>query len=732
MQKTEKVVLGLLTLLYLNKITGFIELEFLYIFLNLIVFIIIAVNGYEFYRYPKKANKLNVFFSILCGLAFSLGLFSFTMKIWYFSNYLLVVFGSLNTLLFLILIYLIANSDTDLFKYYKGLLIRSSFILITIVVLFLTPKYLVNIYLNRDVEVYYNQGLSDKYYFESIDCIEKGDFSNGIKNAEKSLSLSKKIYGNNLNEYKTVYESLYSAYVQEINFNYSKGNFEGVLNASIKIEKPIKIWFGNNSKEESEIKNIQAEIYSQKGLYKISDSLFFESLKMLKKHFNFKNYDYLKTLFLLADSYESQMYLNDAVQLYKSVISISENNLLNYKSNNNLDLIVNYKDLISASNARIANILSIKNEIEKSNLYFQNAFKNKSFKNSKQYFKAITDYASHQIKLENFKKAKYILEKTLNLVIKKSGKINYDYLYVLDGINSLNVSLANYKKAEEGCVEAIDILKQITNEKTNFYGSLLNRLANVENYLGNYNDAEKKYKEALKYSDVNSLQYSEILKSLSNLKATFSEYNESLKLAIQARIQAEEYFKNEFDSELKSFYQNEAYSNYLNGELIKSQFLYSKCFSFDTLKIMKNDLSNSITFNGLGLISYSQNNFNVSNTYYTKSLEIIKNKLGVNHPDYALVQYNLAYLKLKEGRKVEAENLFKQSLNKYSKVFDLNHDKIGDVFVGLAEINLSNKNYKESIKLFKKALKIYNLKFKVGNLKSIELNKKLVFLKSKL
>lgn len=721
MRKTEIIAFGLLLLFYLNKILGLAPIPG-FAFLNFVVFLTISIGGFKLYRQTEYKDKTKAtLFAVYCGLAFAFGIIAFGAKVWNHSNTVVLIFASLNLILFPVLIFRLRKSkkesSTENIKYFKELLIRSSVILFLCISVLPLPYYIINIYLNREEPVLHNRGLAKRYYDQSIECSRQGKFDEALGYANKSLESDRIAWGLDSTKYDEVYEAFYNAYWGQIKLNLEKGEDEKVLETAKLIEAPMMVWYGDSCKEEAAVKTIVAGVYQRQNNYKVSDSLYIEALHIYKNYFKTKNMYYAVTLQLLANSYREQYYYKDAIKTYKSVIYVLENDSTNYTSENGTaeqkesakDIV---KNVIASANADIGWTYSLRQVYDTSDIYFNKAFEEKSFIKYKDYSKALTNFAYHTLNKGDFHKAKEIMENALKAVAETSGEINYDYLYVLDGLNSVNTSLANYKEAEQGCNKALDILKKITSTKNDYYASLVLQLAFVKHHQGFYDVAENLFNEALNSSSPKSLKYADILDALSSLKSDLTKYQEAFGLAQQATKIATDYFEKENNPHLTKYFRAEAYINYLIENTDQSERMYIKCFSIDTTNKMQGKISYGATLNGLGLIKTRRKKYIEADTLFDATLKIYEKQIGKNNPDYATVLYNKAYLRLSQGNLSESETLFNQSLDITTKTLDSKHDKVADNLTGLGEIRLKQKRVSEALDYFTRAYEIYKTKFK--------------------
>ncbi len=727
-RKTEIIVFGLLLLFYLNKIFGLADIPG-FAFFNLIAFLTISIAGFNLYITPEYKNKAKAtLFAVFCGLAFAFGIIAFGAKVYNHQNIVVIVFGGLNLILFITLILLLLKSKRnkliDRTKYFKGLLIRSSVILSLCLIILLLPFDIINIYLNRDNPVLHNRGIAEKYYQASMEFSDQKKNEDGLLAAKKAFESFKIGYANDSTQYYKAYEALFNAYWGLILQNVRAGEDEKALEYIQLIDQPLHVWYGDSTREEASIKTIAGEIYQRKEKYKIADSLYIQALHLYKNYFKSKNIYYTLTLQLLANSYREQQYYTDAIDLYKSVSYLLSKDTTNYTNSKDKQQPENIiKNAIASANAEIGWTYSLKQVYDSAEIYFNKAFETKTYSAYRDYSKSLSKYAYFNLNKGNFQKAKSLMEKALKVVLEANGENNYDYLYVLDGLNTVNTVLANYKESEQGCNKALDILKKITNIKDNYYASLVLQLAYVKHHQGFYEIAETLFEEALSYSKPESIQYADILVALSSLKCDLTKYSEAFDLAQQATKKATDYFEKDNNPYLTRYFRSEAYINYLVGNIDQSENIYFKCFSIDTSNKIQDKISYGATLNGLGLIKTQRKKYSVADTLYDATLNIYEKQIGNNHPDYATVLYNKAYLKLYEGNLIESEALFNKSLNIISETLDGKHDKVADNLTGLGEIKLKQKKASEALDNFTRALQIYKTKFKSDHKKIILVTK---------
>ena len=518
------------------------------------------------------------------------------------------------------------------------------------------------------------------------------------------------MWGDDTVYYRGVYKLLYKVYFELIKQNHLLGEFDKVLEYSEHIKNPIQIYFGDSSKQEAYVKTLAGEAYQHLEDYEASDSVYIEAMSFYKAHFGTKNIFYATTLQLLANSYRERYYYSDAIDLYNSVIQILKDDSTEYTSSSSEKKNFLLENAIANAYSEMAWTYSLKDEYDTADKYFDKTFSTETYSAHKNYPEALLYYAFHTFYKGDYHNAKTLMEKGVDISLKAYGELHYSYLEALDGLSSINTTLAKYDKAEELCLKAIETYNNISDEKNEYYGSLLSSLAQIKHYTASYDTAAHLYNEALIYTKENSRQYADILESTSKINSDLTNYTIALSQAKQSSKIAENYFEND-SPYITSYYKNEAYMNYLNGNYNEAEILYKKCFSIDTTHNNQGKISFASTLNGIGLIMKRRRKFIEADTLFDNALTIYKNQIGENHPDYAIVLYNKGNLKLGQEKLEEAEVLFKQAIEILRKVFTEKHDNIADNYTGLGEIELKRQNYQLALDYFKKANIIYKEKF---------------------
>lgn len=710
MRKTEIVVLGILLLGYLFKILG---ISLVFIPINLLVVLVLAIGGFKLFRDPEHTNQTKAkIFAAICGLAFASGVLAIGLRVLNYTTLPLVV-ALFNGFLFLFLLFEFYKGRKFNYSLYsRGLLIRSGLLAGLFLLVALTPFYLINVYVNKDHEILHNRGLAEFHYKTSVKLTNQERYEAGLDYAHKALDSYRIGWENDSAIYYQAYKAMYYAYLGLIKQGLESGNNDNVLEYSRLILRPTQIWFGDSSRQEAYIKLIAANIFSNYQQYENSDSLFVSSLIIYEHAIGRNNVHYTTALRLAANSYRDQYFYQDAKDLYELGVSLLEQDSTVYTSSDFPDGSEVILEKIKAKMyAEMGWNYSLMMQYDSADLFFFKAFNTEKFIDDTEYPTAITRSAYNTFNRGDYRQAKSLMEEAAQLSFDRYGEEHYDYLFALEGLISVNISLANYKEAEQGCQKALKLTREITDERDENYGAFLYLFGQIKYAQGSYDSAAILFNQALDVTDKVYYQYGEILESLSSLNGDFGKYSIANSQSEQVIQLALEWFPNEDSPYLAKFFRNDAHIKYLMGRLAQAEERYQQSMIIDETNGTIQEVSYANNLNGLGLVKMEQKLLSQADSLFNRSVKIIMHKLGNKHPSYATVLYNKAYLGIRRNKLGKAKELFDQSQSIITPVLGSQHDKVADNYTGLGEIKLKNKEFEEALLFFEKANAIYNDKF---------------------
>ena len=111
------------------------------------------------------------------------------------------------------------------------------------------------------------------------------------------------------------------------------------------------------------------------------------------------------------------------------------------------------------------------------------------------------------------------------------------------------------------------------------------------------------------------------------------------------------------------------------GDLAKAEFLYRRALDIAE-RTTKFSSESGLIMNNLGRAMQEQKKFEEAEVLYRRSLAILQQTLGVEHPRLATPLSNAASLSWEKGNRVEAELLYRHSLAILEDMFGPLHPKV--------------------------------------------------------
>jgi tetratricopeptide (TPR) repeat protein len=144
-----------------------------------------------------------------------------------------------------------------------------------------------------------------------------------------------------------------------------------------------------------------------------------------------------------------------------------------------------------------------------------------------------------------------------------------------------------------------------------------------------------------------------------------------------------------------------------NGELSKAINFYKKAESICSEKLGYNDLANAQTYTYMGRYYLERQQYNESNTYYERALEILRLRLSKQHQRFGIILNEMGDLKRKQGDPKEALKLYQQAEDIFRDILPQHHPCMAYCWSGMGLVFLQLKDIEEAQRYHKKALKSY-------------------------
>jgi serine/threonine-protein kinase len=234
-------------------------------------------------------------------------------------------------------------------------------------------------------------------------------------------------------------------------------------------------------------------------------------------------------------------------------------------------------------------------------------------------------------------------------------------------------------------------------------------LAHFYNEERNYNSAAHYFDRSLNIiNNMKTVEPEDIANIYSGYGLAMTELdNPELAIMFLERAIAEIQISNLSDSRLATAKTNLAKAYRRNRDYQKSEELYK-----EILNALPADapmtMNRSIIHNNLGYLLKVQGRIDQAATHYSRSLEINRYVLGLNHPNTKVVMNNLAALHVTAGRFDDAERLRLDLLNMAREDFGDSHWRTGSSYEALGILKLQSGEIESAPEYFERASEIYS------------------------
>jgi tetratricopeptide (TPR) repeat protein len=134
--------------------------------------------------------------------------------------------------------------------------------------------------------------------------------------------------------------------------------------------------------------------------------------------------------------------------------------------------------------------------------------------------------------------------------------------------------------------------------------------------------------------------------------------------------------------------------------------LLSQCLELIKHRLGAEHPNIATSLNNLALLYYATGRFSEAEPLVQEALELFQRQLGVEHPDVATSLNNLAGLYRATGRYSKAESLYQQALDLLKRQLEAEHPHVAMSLNNLAELYRATGRYSEAEPLFLQALVI--------------------------
>ena len=746
MKLYEKVLIGIVTVLFGTQLFNFPGNVVLFLFAIWLLGISYAIGGYKLFN-PK--DKTTLVISIFAGIAFAVAIvtlpFTIRLNLGFFCE-ISPIFNAAFLVVSVIYVYIKRKSKQALLKDTKNIFIRS--LIILVVTSFFAycpisfkPYKKIVLALNVSDQYLVNNILMFSYSEDSEDAIKNGDCDLAIEYAEKAnvcgkiwLGITPNENGYFLKEDSSIlwkimgsYQDIYEAYKCKADVLYNEKKYDLALELYLKADKYLYIDSNPSTFYEIEKSysiNSIALCYRFLFKYNQADSLFLKAIDLYKLVKDTNDTKIAIFLSNLADSYSAQEYYTYANEIYQAAVDIRLKGYLKDSSNTK-----NKKELVSCYIELALNFIR-SDSLETVPFYLEKALQIGG-KNDVNYCSANLYYSVYYYRMSKYLKADSIANKCIECYKKQLEPTNQNIAESYLMLTKINITLANYKTAEEYLHNGIGITIKNYGTNSSRYANFIKVQAHLKKEIGKYEEAENLlYRVINLYATGlrgNNRKQFEVLSDLADLELILGKF-QNAKAHSDSSLSMASIYSNLQSPGSTSLLNDAAYVNYYIGEYSVSDKLYRKTLRINNLFGLEHTASTAIALNGLGLVTTEKKKFIKADSLLRASLLLHKEIFGEDHPFTAIVYLNFASLKIKENKLLEAKEMVTKSLNINKNFFDDQHDIFADINIAFGDIAKKENKKKVALDCYQKALKIYLNKFDKKHFKVLLANQKLKLL----
>lgn len=444
---------------------------------------------------------------------------------------------------------------------------------------------------------------ADEYIDLAFEAFNAGNIKNQILYAEKAIT-----------EYEI--SGIFETYYIYANVIAAKGYVaQNKYPEALDCMETAKLKYtGGQSEPLSLLCSELGNLYMDLGNYSLSESMYIESLNILKKITGIEKADYITTLGNLALLYLSMSNYSKAEAHYVEALRLCKKVLGFYNSNHS----------------------SILNGLA-------------------QVCRAKGDYP----------KAEAAYKEALFICAAVSGQDNTTYSSILSSLAIMYQNLGDFSQAEPIFLEALKVNKKAVGTNHPEYALSLNNLAGVYRLMGDYQKAEKMYSESMEiFGKIFGTDHPKYATAIENLAGLYRAMGDNLKaeqmyqtsLAIYKKSLGTDHTDYALSlNNLAVLY--EAIGEYAKAEpiLIESMEIIKKKFGSDKAEY-------ALSLNNLAALYASMGSHSKAEQMYQESLDIYRKVSDSKNLNLAEALNNLASLYLSNGQHKEAYFLIQEAI----------------------------------------------------------------------
>ncbi|KAM7442499.1 hypothetical protein ABFA07_008598 [Porites harrisoni] len=469
---------------------------------------------------------------------------------------------------------------------------------------------------------------------------------------EKSLAISKEIYGEHHGDVAQSYNNLGLVYSDLRQYNQAKEYYE----KSLAIRKEI---FGEHHGHVAASYNNLGLFYSDLGQYSQAKEYLEKSLAIKKEIYGEHHGDVATSYNNLGLVYRNLGHYNQAKEFHEKSLVIK-------------------KEIYGKHHGHVA----------------------QSYNNLGNVYSGLGQY----------NQAKEYHEKSLAISKEIYGEHHGDVAQSYNNLGNVYSDLSQYNQAKEYHEKSLVIKKEIYGEHHGLVASSYNNLGNVYSDLGQYNQAKEYYEKSLAIrKEIYGEHHGLVAASYNNLGLFYrdlGQYSQAKEYLEKSLV---------IKKEIYGEHHGDVATSYNNLGLVYrdlGHYNQAKEFHEKSLVIRKEIYGEhhghvATSYHNLGLVYSDLGQYNQAKEYHEKSLAITKEIYGEHHGHVATSYHNLGLVYSDLGQYNQAKEYYEKSLAVKKIIYGEEHSSVANSYFGLGNIYCRVKQYPLSEECYEKALNIY-------------------------
>lgn len=329
---------------------------------------------------------------------------------------------------------------------------------------------------------------------------------------------------------------------------------------------------------------------------------------------------------------------------------------------------------------------------------------------SRKYISTLQELAILKMKTSDFHIADSILNVCESYTRMVSGVSNKTYASIMDLYLQLNMELADYNKAKKYCFRSMKIKEGIFGKTNTEYLQSILDLSNIYIATSKFQLADSILKHVKPTIEFNFDNRSPIAcRFYDNFCLCYEArmfYEEAEEYAIKS-VYGRQYWYGAYSLSTAKSYNNLASVLYHQADFLTADTLYLLSLNLISEYVGRENMSYISSLNGYSLVLIERDSLEIASNCLEYCQEICQMKQGLNHPDYATILLNKAYLKTKQRNYLDARELYNNALTIFKRALDENNISIAKTYYELGNFEILNNNTKAAITNYEESIKIY-------------------------